>query len=148
MAQAYFLEDEYGEKFYTVGHADATFNRHGQLIGDVLDEISNNVAENLIPFPYYDMNFSNIKETNGIKFIVNSDGSITADGTATDDAYYTIRHKTNERFSLPAGTYTLSGCPIGGSLNTFHMYIADDNHDIAKDFGNSCLFTVVEKQII
>lgn len=35
MAQAYFLENEDGEKIYPVSHADATFNRHGQLIGTV-----------------------------------------------------------------------------------------------------------------
>ena len=45
----------------------------------------------------------NSKTINGITFTVNSDGSISAKGTATEDAVL------NSRFRLAAGTYTVSG---------------------------------------
>lgn len=40
--------------------------------------------KNLIPYPYTDTT----KETNGIKWTNNNDGSITANGTATEDSYF------------------------------------------------------------
>lgn len=65
----------------------------------------------LIPFPYY----SGSTTTNGVTFIVNEDGSITASGTSVAGGinYYFIRNHT-----LPMGTYTLSysGDYIGAKL--------------------------------
>ena len=43
-------------------------------------------GKNLIPFPYVDTT----KTTNGITFTDNGDGSITANGTATDYAYFIL----------------------------------------------------------
>ena len=44
---------------------------------------------------------------NGVTFTANDDGSITANGTATGDAFYTV----NYNHALQPGTYTLSGAP-------------------------------------
>lgn len=67
--------------------------------------------------------------TNGITFTVNADSSITATGTATSDAFFTLNN-----FSLPGISdglsiyiadstkeYSLSGCPANGSDNTYAL---------------------------
>lgn len=60
------------------------------------------MTENLIPFPYK----NDTMTANGIAWTVNSDGTITANGTATNDAVFLLQN-----FSVPAGTYTVSGAP-------------------------------------
>lgn len=50
---------------------------------------------------------------NGITWVVNSDGTITASGTATARSYIQITDVT-----LPAGTYRLSGTPKGGNYSS------------------------------
>ena len=50
---------------------------------------------------------------NGITFKNNGDGTITANGTATANAFYSITK------TLPAGTYTLSGSPSGAAENKY-----------------------------
>lgn len=54
---------------------------------------------------------------NGITFAIDADGSVTAKGTATKDTTFTIYE--TEAFELTQGTYYLSGCPRGGSTDTF-----------------------------
>lgn len=61
----------------------------------------NIVSKNLLPFPYVDTT----KTENGITFTVNSNGTITVNGTATDDATFILA----ESLLLPAGTYALQG---------------------------------------
>lgn len=64
----------------------------------------------LIPQPYADGKIT----INGVRFIVNPDGSVAASGTSTAGVnYYFVRNMT-----LPAGTYTFSmtGDLIGGRL--------------------------------
>ena len=73
---------------------------------------------------------------NGITFTNNQDGSITANGTATADAYETTS------FSLLDGrqlghVYYIGGCPNGGSASTYWFggrYLMNDA--IQHDFGN------------
>ena len=74
---------------------------------------------NLIPFPYYETT----KTLNGITFTVNSDGSITANGTATENSYFRIV-KDWANFNLPKGNYYFSGVPSDGAWNTYRMNIA------------------------
>lgn len=132
MAQAYFLENEDGEKFYPVSHADATFNRNGQLIGDVLDKLSEEVNQfnkdttdlsdaipcNMIPFPYYESSH----ESEGISWTIDEEGIVTADGTATGYSIFTVAYIENILESLVIGSsYYLTGCPDGGSDTTYCM---------------------------
>lgn len=61
---------------------------------------------------------------NGITFTVNADGSVTAIGTATDNIIYDFHSFVSEGFlGIDAGTYTLSGCPSGGSSSTWKLDI-------------------------
>ena len=71
---------------------------------------------NLLPFPY-ESETGTIHR--GITFDVNDDGSITANGTATGAARFTICNNT----PIAAGTYTVSGCK-GGTSKTYRIAFA------------------------
>lgn len=43
--KAHYLQDNNKEKFYPYAHADATFDRDGEKVGTVLDELKQSVAE-------------------------------------------------------------------------------------------------------
>ncbi len=91
-------------------------------------------GKNLLPYPYYETT----KTINGITFTDNGDGTITADGTATADAYFSCArdHKTEGLF-LPKGTYTISGCPVGGSADTYALKAIDNGDGLyASDYGS------------
>lgn len=76
------------------------------------------VGANLLPFPYA----NNTKTTNGITFTVNGDGSITANGTATDQAYFDLVELGAEVAEIDTDMF-LSGCPEGGSTTTYGISI-------------------------
>lgn len=71
--------------------------------------------KNLIPYPY----LNSTKTINGVTFTVNSDGTITANGTATSSAYLEITSIST--FYIPDGNYILSGCPSGGNSKTYNL---------------------------
>lgn len=60
---------------------------------------------NFIPFPYINMT----ETMNGVTFTVNEDGTVTANGTASAQAYIVISSKA--KLNLANGTYYLSGVP-------------------------------------
>lgn len=127
------------------------------LDGDVAGHLQNqitantnyitNAKQNLIPFPYYDgMSLTR----NGITFTVNADGSITANGTATATVSFILNHRIDGSMILPKGTYTISGCPIGGSTTTYRVVIGKTSSTgsfevVARDFGNGATFTLSEE---
>lgn len=90
-------------------------------------------GRNLIPYPYYD---GMSKTENGITFIVNTDGTITVNGTATDRAIYYI-----------AGLYSVSppkdcimtGCPSGGGRNTYSLEAYNEDQYYHSDVGSGTL---------
>ena len=74
-------------------------------------------SKNLIPYP-----FTNSTSTiNGVTFTDNGDGTITANGTATENAIY---YFINQPFVLPKGKYTFSGLPSGSAYETHYIGIA------------------------
>lgn len=77
------------------------------------------------------------KTVKGITYTVNEDKSITADGTATENAYLIF----NNSVFLKAGVeYTLTGCPTGGNVNSgYHMYIESAS---IRDIGAGVTFTL------
>lgn len=68
------------------------------------------IGRNLIRYPYRAESAYN----NGITFTANSDGTVTANGTATDTAYFTMQNIADHSTTIPIskGTYVLSGAPI------------------------------------
>lgn len=67
----------------------------------------------------------------GITATVNSDGSITVNGTATGTYIYTV----NDTLTLD-GNYILSGCPAGGSAGTYRMDCYWSGQGALIDSGN------------
>lgn len=87
------------------------------------------------------LNHSTTTQTlNGITFTVNSDGTIVANGTASSSAIIRLNYFSN--LSLPNGNYVLSGCPSGGSANSYRLDITRSPGSSLNDIGNSVAFTV------
>lgn len=89
-------------------------------------------GRNLIPYPYSEPTVTK----NGITFTVNTDGTITVNGTATDRAIYYI-----------AGLYSVSppkdcimtGCPSGGGSNTYALEAYNEDQYYHSDKGSGTL---------
>ena len=74
----------------------------------------------------------------GITLVVNEDKSITVNGTATEHVFY-----APYKFTFKAGqSYVLSGCPTGGSGDTYFMYI--NNLGGMRDYGNGVVVKLDE----
>ena len=101
-------------------------------------ELSLNVCgKNLIPYPYRDTT----KTLNGITFTDNGDGTITANGTATEEAVFYFN-----TMNLSVGTYFLSGCPVGGSHTNYRMQLADNTWETwFIDLGDGTEVTLNKK---
>ena len=101
-------------------------------------------AKNLIPYPYNETT----KTENGITFTDNGDGTITANGTATARTIFNLHTRImSGNCLLKNGSYILSGCPSGGSDNTFYMYCTRTNKSSSeetygKEYGDELYFTV------
>ena len=91
----------------------------------VVTEVEN-VGANLIPYPY-----TNTTNTiNGITFTDNGDGTITANGTATNNAILYVQYYS---IDLKAGTYTISGVPMNGSASTVMIQLATRDGTFVKN---------------
>lgn len=77
-------------------------------------------------------NTATTQTINGITFTVNSDKSVTVNGTATAHSLLYLGSQT-----IPVGTYTLSGCPKNGSWSTYSLGYGNYN-----DSGNGNTFTL------
>lgn len=74
----------------------------------------------------------------GITLTVNDDGTVKVNGTATDAVYLNVK---NDFAFEKDKSYTLSGCPVGGSATTYSIYI---NGKSSHDYGNGV--TYAEKE--
>ena len=75
------------------------------------------------------------KTVNGVTFTINDDKSITVNGTATAQISFMI----NNKVGLGIGNYILTGCPSGGSNNTFYLTAyASSVWLSAPDVGSGC----------
>lgn len=80
---------------------------------------------------------------NGVTFTINSDFSVTVEGTATGGNAVLVLSQTGG-FSIEEGSWILSGCPEGGSGTTYNITIAGT----ASDTGNTAEFTAVTAKLI
>lgn len=101
-------------------------------------------ARNLVPFPYYE----SAGTENGITWTVNDDGTIGVSGTATANVSFTIR-ATKDNWILQKGTYTLSGCPSGGSFTGYRLQLArfvdGTLTSYANDYGSGISFEITDE---
>lgn len=80
---------------------------------------------------------------NGVTFTINSDFSITVEGTATGGNAVLVLSPTGG-FSIEEGSWILSGCPEGGSGTSYNVAIAGT----VSDTGNTAEFTVVTNKLV
>ncbi len=90
-------------------------------------------AKNLIPYPYYR---GSSFETNGITFTVNADGSVTANGTATDYANFSCTARDVDwNLQVNVGDrYILSGSPAGSDSSHYWMAMNCKQNDSTNTF--------------
>lgn len=95
---------------------------------------------NLIPFPY---DFGESYTFHGVTFVANTDGSISLNGVSTNTQLENLYLNKNNKTTLPAGTYTISGIPLNGNPISFigSLYDMDDVF-VEYIFGNT--FTITE----
>lgn len=74
---------------------------------------------------------------NGITWEAKEDGTIVANGTATDTSTFTIR-----KMNLDSGTYTMSGCIDGGEDSYKLLVYRTDNWAMWTDWGKGTTFTI------
>lgn len=86
-----------------------------ETFNEYASEISTINVKNLLPYPYTDTT----KTVNGITFTDNGDGTITANGTATDTATFTLG--TTSEYLDYDKSYILNGCPANGSEGTYYI---------------------------
>ena len=98
---------------------------------DIDAVISANGAKNLLYNPLAS------GSTNGLTYTVNSDGSISFNGTASANTWIELY---NQSLSLKQGSYRLSGCPADGSSLTYNMYVWTSAG--FEDFGEGVEFDV------
>lgn len=139
--EEYSLEDaEVIDNLTSTSTADALSANQGRVLNEKNELLESSVNQNwqakgynLIPFPYYD-GYS--KSDWGVTFTVNSDGSVTANGTANggDAQFRFFLYDTPKLFS---GKHRLVGSPSGGSLNTYYIQIIKNNYaDPMYDIGS------------
>ena len=82
-------------------------------------------CKNLIQYPYADTpSEGNTVEITGITFTDNGDGSITVNGTSTQNTTFMISSSSNQRVRIPkVGSYHLSGSIDGGSKSTYFLAV-------------------------
>ena len=120
-----------------VGGIPAPNPLYPQTINSVGDDgslVIKSRGKNMIPFPYYS-GMSLV--TNGITFTANEDGSVTANGTATSNAYFRFANKN--MYSLENGkTYAISR----GKTKVICMYAQNSSGDfVVLKVGESVKFT-------
>ena len=82
-------------------------------------EQTTTTGKNLLPYPYTDTTIAR----NGITFTDNGDGSLTLNGTATNNALFMFAGDNgyDKGIAVTSGSYFLSGCPSGGSSETYYL---------------------------
>lgn len=114
-------------------------DENGDNIAESFTNIKNDIAINRTTLGCQSKNLlknNAVTETiNGVTFTINDDKSITVNGTATAQISFMINNKVR----LGVGNYILTGCPSGGSWNTFYLTAyASSAWLTIPDFGNGC----------
>ena len=96
-----------------------------------------NLGKNLLPYPYIDSS----KTLYGITYTVNQDGSITCNGTATNNSTFTLCNQNTSgiRQLLLNNACYLSGCASGGSSSSYRLQLYGWNTSgggSLVDYGN------------
>jgi len=94
-------------------------------------------AKNLLP------NTAISQTIRGVTFTVNADGSVTANGTATEGNASLLNWSNT--LTLPPGKYIFSGCPSGGSSTTYALLIQDEPYtESIFEYGDGAVIDISE----
>lgn len=110
-------------------------------------------SKNLLIYPF--LTFGDYPSIGGLTFTKNADGTVVVDGTAISDATYYAQYSwmwRDQKISLPAGTYSLSGCPQSGSESTYYLNVSLHYVDSEVgptdppkvDYGNGVVFNAAK----
>lgn len=122
------------------GKVDTAAYTAGQAAqDDLINYTINNGAKNLLTYNGYGSGAEN-----GVTYSINTDGTITVNGTpqGTSPSYIELKlngHAANiSRFC--DGQHILSGCPAGGSDTSYRMYAARSVYS-RFDYGDGVILT-------
>ena len=107
---------------------------------DYSEQKQHRVRKNLL------QNTATSRTINGVTLTLNSDGSVTCNGTATA----LIVFKVNAILTLPVGEFVLTGCPTGGN-SSYYLYVQTDNINPQKfyrDTGNGVTINNTSADIV
>ena len=96
--------------------------------------LKSNVNKNYLSYPYVAFNGAKTTTIYGVTFTDNEDGTITANGTATAIISFVL---SGNDFTLPKALYGLSGCPVGGSEETYYFGVSLYNNSTIVTGGTS-----------
>ena len=101
-------------------------------------------GKNLLKYPYYWTS----RVRSGIMFTVNGDGTVTLNGTTTLSGTSIDDFSLANVVTIKSGTYTVSGCPEGGAVYKYRIFIhirdSSGNPTYISDIGNGVTFTVTD----
>ncbi len=106
---------------------------------DYAEQKQHRVRKNLLP------NTATSKTINGVTFTVNNDDSVTCNGTATNDIL--LKVFDNRTVLSEATQYILSGCPNGGSTDTFRLQYTNMRDKSYSDFGSGVIISKFDYDI-
>lgn len=109
-----------------------------------IDEVAENSAENLIPYPYYDISTTSRK---GIA-VEEDNGVLTLSGATGSEYFWYSIIGTSQSYVLEKGTYTLSGVPNGASWTTYRLALTVQNTGDVYNVYDSVTFTLTENAIV
>lgn len=111
---------------------------------DELNTAIAKVGKSILPSWSY---ASNVRTSNGVTFTFNpTTGEITVNGTATADTTNIIAGVGLSQYTIPKGTYTLSGCPSGGDSNKYGLTLNLVNMN-QVDYGSGVTFTLTSEHV-
>ena len=105
------------------------------LQGDVKNHVA--ISKSTLGYQCKNLLKNNVvtQTVSGVTFTINDDKSITVNGTATAQISFGI----NNKVGLGIGNYILTGCPSGGSNNTFYLTAYASSAWLGSpDFGSGC----------
>lgn len=92
---------------------------------DYQEQKMHRVRKNLL------QNTASSQTKNGVTFTVNNDGSVTCNGTASNNTFFKIGD-----FSLASQSYILTGCPSDGGKDSYMLRCYGNGNIKGEDVGN------------
>ena len=101
-------------------------------------------SDNMLRYPYNYPTQGSTVTSNGLTITDNSDGSIKINGTTTSDTWINLRN-SEDKLTLPKGTYTLSGLENLYSAGTYPWSINCSGFGFYETFHDKKTFTLAEE---